>query len=382
MRLLFAALLIAVGFSDGFTLFTRTPVVFSAFLHSSASKQTSSSLFCSFEANDASSEAEATLRTLLSSRSSLEKKASTYEPLRSLRQSQDPSSTARYLEVLKEMFEIISSVKGNKWCNKKLPLIGLIPSFRLKLGSLSRVLETTIEDRTENGRNRALLVILSELSRSKGGIIRLENQVLKASRKKPSMEDMFANTPKGLETPTYTVVDRRTGISNDWEVRKYDDFTVCATKMDKARGPAGFNTLAGYIFGANKEQKKMAMTTPVITSANSDEMSFIMPSAFWEEESLSRAPMPIASNVSIKKSSVLETSNDSTFAVLWFNGYAIGDSTRKKKAQLLNLVEADSKYELVNKNDQPFLMQYNDPFQPGWRRRNEVAVAVKLKGRE
>merc|ERR1711871_596248 len=110
------------------------------------------------------------------------------------------------------------------------------------------------------------------------------------------------------------------------------------------------------------------MTTPVITSANSDEMSFIMPSAFWEEESLSRAPMPIASNVSIKKSSVLETSNDSTFAVLWFNGYAIGDSTRKKKAQLLNLVEADSKYELVNKNDQPFLMQYNDPFQPGWRR--------------
>ena len=36
-----------------------------------------------------------------------------------------------------------------------------IPSFRLKLGSLNRVLENTIEDPGENGRNRALLVILS-----------------------------------------------------------------------------------------------------------------------------------------------------------------------------------------------------------------------------
>merc|ERR1711871_570375 len=119
------------------------------------------------------------------------------------------------------------------------------------------------------------------------------------------------------------------------------------------------------------------MTTPVITSADDDEISFIMPSMFWNEKNLSQAPTPITANVSIKKSSILETSNDSTFAVLWFNGYAIGDSARNKKEQLLSLVEADGKYELANKNDQPFLMQYNDPFQPGWRRRNEVAVAVK-----
>lgn len=324
-------------------------------------------------------EAEIILRTLLSRRSSVEQKASTYEPLRKLRQNQDPASTARYLDILKQIFEIMSSVEDNKWCAKRLPLMSLIPSFRLKLGSLNRVLENTIEDRTEIGRNRALLVILSELSRSKGGIFRLEKQALRASRKKLSMKDMFANTPQGLETPKYTVVDRRTGISDDWEIRKYDDFTVCSTKMDRSKGPAGFNSLAGYIFGANKEQKKMAMTTPVITSANNDEMSFIMPSTFWNEENLSQAPTPITPEVSVQKSSVLEKSDDSTFAVLWFTGYAIGDSARKRKEQLVRLVEADSKYELVDESDKPFLMQYNDPFQPGWKRRNEVAIAVKMK---
>ena len=46
----------------------------------------------------------------------------------------------------------------------------------------------------------------------------------------------------------------------------------------------------------------------------------------------------------------------------------------------MNLIDGDSKYELANRGDKPFLMQYNDPFQPGWKRRNEVAVAVKLKG--
>ena len=65
--------------------------------------------------------------------------------------------------------------------------------------------------------------------------------------------------------------------------------------------------------------------------------------------------------------------------MLWFTGYAIGDSARKRKEQLVRLVEADSKYELVDESDKPFLMQYNDPFQPGWKRRNEVAIAVKMK---
>lgn len=325
-------------------------------------------------------EAEAILRILLSSRPTLEKKESTYEPFRKLRQNQDPANTAQYFEILKEMFELISSVKDNKFAQKRFLFMRFIPSFRLKLGSLNRVLENTIEDPSENGRNRALLVILSELSRSKGGIIRLEKQALRASQRKLSMKDMFANTPQGLETPSYNVVDRRRGISDDWEIRRYDDFTVCSTKMDRSKGPQGFNSLAGYIFGANKEEKKMAMTTPVITSPNNDEMSFIMPSTFWNEENLSQAPTPITSDVTIKKSSLFEKSNDSTFAVLWFSGYAIGNSARKRKEQLMNLIDGDSKYELANRGDKPFLMQYNDPFQPGWKRRNEVAVAVKLKG--
>ena len=68
-------------------------------------------------------EAEIILRILLSRRSSVEQKASTYEPLRKLRQNQDPASTARYLDILKQIFEIMSSVEDNKWCAKRLPLM-------------------------------------------------------------------------------------------------------------------------------------------------------------------------------------------------------------------------------------------------------------------
>ena len=52
-----------------------------------------------------------------------------------------------------------------------------------------------------------------------------------------------------------------------WEVREYDEFSVCSFDMKASPEKAGFgafNTLAGYIFVGNEEQVKMKMTTPVI----------------------------------------------------------------------------------------------------------------------
>ena len=89
------------------------------------------------------------------------------------------------------------------------------------------------------------------------------------------MEEMLARTPEGLETPKYEVLTSRP----TWEVREYLEFSVCTTasarpveggdgtvKLQQPSLPnaGGFQALAGYIFGRNQEQEKMAMTTPVL----------------------------------------------------------------------------------------------------------------------
>merc|ERR1712146_311299 len=175
-----------------------------------------------------------------------------------------------------------------------------------------------------------------------------------------TMEEMKSHTPEGLETPEYSVVENFHGALSPWEVRKYAEFSVCSLDIDetkndkKSKGPTGFNTLAGYIFGRNKEAKKMAMTTPVLMDGEKGKMTFVMPSNYWKGDRLSSAPAPIeGSNV------VLEKARMDEMAVLWFDG--------------------SDDYELVTPDAKPIVMQYNDPFVLPWKRRNEVAVPVRKR---
>lgn len=58
-------------------------------------------------------------------------------------------------------------------------------------------------------------------------------------------------TTPDLETPDYTILKS----FKEYEIRKYAPFLVAETNMDGTTGPAGgagFNTLAGYIFGGNE----------------------------------------------------------------------------------------------------------------------------------
>ena len=54
-------------------------------------------------------------------------------------------------------------------------------------------------------------------------------------------------------------------------------------------GAGAFQALAGYIFGKNKREEKMAMTTPVFTRAG--QMEFVLPEAYWKD--LGKAPPPL-----------------------------------------------------------------------------------------
>jgi hypothetical protein len=65
--------------------------------------------------------------------------------------------------------------------------------------------------------------------------------------------------------------------------------------------------------------------------------------------------------------------------VRWFGGYATSAIVAQQSVALLKSIQEDEAYELNDANSAPFLMQYNDPFQPPWKRRNEVAIPVKVK---
>jgi len=237
-------------------------------------------------------------------------------------------------------------------------------------------------------------VLLRQLRRGKGGVWALEREAAKQRRQETSMEEMLRRTPEGLETPAYEVVAAgRPG----WEVREYSEFSVASTRRDRAVATSGvqiqqpsmpaaggFQALAGYILGGrNVEEEKMAMTTPVLNSAATGEMSFVLPSKYWGGEASPPTPLPESGvQISPKGGGTLERSSE--LACLWFGGFAGLEEVVRRKAQLLEAVAADGAWEaacgdVVQAEASIVLMQYNDPFTPPWQRRNEVALPVVRK---
>lgn len=341
-----------------------------------------------------SSEIRSFLNSLLSSRTTSEKKVELIQKLNTLRNfqsrnlsyvgSSDHSSIwdGSYTNFLDQLLQEVDSIKVNKFAmfNHIIP----IPSYRVKLGCLNRVLDIFIADEIKgikdlpnndisNSRRRALSAILFQLQKNKS-IRSLERDASKSTAD-VSIEEMLQRTPK-LETPLYTVVDAR----KYWEVREYKEFSCCSTVMSNE---SGFNTLAGYIFGKNQLNETMAMTTPVISQSLADgsvrKMSFIMPSRFWDNGSQSAPPKPVDNKVVIetKGGGVLEKTT--TLAVIYFGGYASENQVNLYKQKLISALNDDNMWKMKDDATLPFIFQYNDPFQPPWSRRNEIAINVVHK---
>lgn len=128
----------------------------------------------------------------------------------------------------------------------------------------------------------------------------------------------------------------------------------------------GFRELAGYIFGGNETQQKIAMTTPVKMELDSTQeagrFSFIMP----EDFQLGKHPKPNSGNIQFKQTEPTYT------ASITFGGYAT-DAKREKYAQmLLNYLKEN---QITAKSSVKYLY-YNPPMQV-FHRRNEVLVEVQ-----
>jgi hypothetical protein len=168
------------------------------------------------------------------------------------------------------------------------------------------------------------------------------------------------------ETQPYKVVR----IEKDFEIRFYPSTTMAtitsSAKTYKELGSSGFNKLAGYIFGGNKEKKQIAMTSPVHMNINdsSSTMSFVMPSNYDKNN------LPLPNNSEVK----IETTRDEYVAAIRFGGFASDKDIKENKEKLENALKAND----ISYYGHFRYLGYNPPYQL-FGRRNEVIVAINWK---
>ena len=156
----------------------------------------------------------------------------------------------------------------------------------------------------------------------------------------------------------------------DFEIRFYPSATIATvnseakTYRDLAR--PGFRRLAGYIFGGNETNTRIAMTAPVHMdiSESGSSMSFVMPSSYNKEN----LPKPTDPEV------IIHQTADEYVAVIRFGGYA---SDRKIKAFAGKLHDILDEKGITTYGNARFL-GYNPPFQL-FGRRNEIVIPVNWK---
>lgn len=165
-----------------------------------------------------------------------------------------------------------------------------------------------------------------------------------------------------IEEPQYEVVTA--WEEQNIELRSYAPRILAVTTMTEGQNN-GFRVLAGYIFGGNSSEQKIAMTAPVQRAMDdSAEMAFMMPA----EYRLADLPTPEDDRVSFREAPGY------TAAVIQFSGWADMDKA-EENWQVLQafLTERD-----INIEGQPSLNQYNPPWTLPFLRRNEIIVPISM----
>ena len=183
------------------------------------------------------------------------------------------------------------------------------------------------------------------------------------------------------EEPSYQVLER----DGDFELRSYGAYLIAETRVDGSfddAGNAAFQRLFRYISGANRGQRKIAMTAPVVQQSargtdiamtapvrqETDAMggyrvAFIIPAEFTR----ATAPEPTDPQVTLREVPA------QTMAVQRYSGRWTEKLYREQETRLRALLE---KHNLAP-TGAPVYARYNAPFVPWPLRRNEVMVPVR-----
>lgn len=188
-----------------------------------------------------------------------------------------------------------------------------------------------------------------------------------------------AMTSHAIEEPDFEVVQRLDAV----EIRQYAPYVVAEVTVPGPADSAGnraFPLLAGYIFGKNKGERKMAMTAPVtqtptpvkmamtapVTQASVAEgylVQFVLPKSV----TLDTAPEPLDPRVKIREVAAHRV------AAVRFSGFWSEDNYQRHLAQLTGGLQGAG----VRWKGEPVYSRYDAPWTPWFMRRNEIWLALE-----
>ncbi len=177
------------------------------------------------------------------------------------------------------------------------------------------------------------------------------------------VSQLWAQTQvKGIETYPYRVDKTYDGFV----VRTYAQANFIYVTMDArtyAEGSnKGFRMLAGYIFGGNARDQKIAMTSPVVMDMDSEmTMKFLVPAQYSMEE------LPTPNNAQVR----FATEKERTMAAITFGGFANDEKIAKYKDELFQRLDAEG----IQHTGQWSFLGYDPPFKL-LGRKNEVVVEL------
>jgi len=173
----------------------------------------------------------------------------------------------------------------------------------------------------------------------------------------------FLNSQRNIETYAFTIIDSYETI----EIRQYEASLFTSVQMPsnnyRKTSSKGFSVLAGYIFGGNDKEEKIAMTSPVTMSLkDSTTMMFLVPKKYTRDN------LPVPNDSSIEFKDVPEKK----VAAISFGGWANDSKIASFKKKLIDVLNSKG----IKYTDNFYFLGYNAPMEV-FNRKNEIIVELK-----
>ncbi len=176
---------------------------------------------------------------------------------------------------------------------------------------------------------------------------------------------LFAwNGQRNIETYPYTLQKKY----KDFETRNYEASLFSTVQLSgnkyKDVSGEGFSILAGYIFGGNDTNEKIAMTSPVAMSLeDSVTMMFMVPKKYSKKT----LPEPNESKIVFREEPAKKV------AAITFGGWANDKKIEKYKQKLKTALDMEG----ISHTNRFYFLGYNPPYEL-INRKNEIIVVLKI----
>lgn len=192
-----------------------------------------------------------------------------------------------------------------------------------------------------------------------------------------------APASQAIEEPAYEVARQIGGI----EIRHYQPYVVAEVVLPGSAqdtGNRGFRILAGYIFGKNKGERRLAMTAPVTQAVAPTQLpkavpvtrqrasdTYLVQFVLPRDVALETAPVPLDPRI------VLREEPPRRVAAIRYSGRWSDANYDSHLAEL----EAALKAAGLRWTGAPIYSRYNPPITPWFLRRNEIWLRLADDGK-